>query len=219
DPANNYEAIREHLTLATQSNDLYSWSGDKFFYNGKQLKLTFTIAGSTDDHPAYNTMQVAAEVLNSLGLKIEVKNDSNTLKKLSNGDLQVWAAAWGSGIDPDMYQVYHIDSTATSVYNWGYREIRKNIGGKYDFELDLVEQLSLQIDAARETLVQEERAEIYADCLEMVMMLAVELPTYQRKNLFVYNSDKIDKNTLVPSAECTPYQSPTTFLWKVDYVK
>jgi len=218
-PANNYQTVKEQLDLAVESNDLYSWSGDKFFYNGKQLKLTFTIAGSTDDHPAYNTMQVAAEVLNDLGLKIEVKNDSNTLKKLSNGELQVWAAAWGSGIDPDMYQVYHIDSTATSVYNWGYREIRKNIGGKYDFELDLIEQLSVQIDAARETLVQEDRAEIYADCLEKVMLLAVELPTYQRKNLFVYNSDKIDKNTLVPSAECTPYQSPTAFLWKVDYVK
>ena len=218
-PANNYETIRDHLKLAAEGGGLYSWSGDKFFYNGKQLKLTFTIAGSTDDHPAYNTMQVAAEVLNSLGLKIEVKNDSNTLKKLSNGELQVWAAAWGSGIDPDMYQVYHIDSTATSVYNWGYREIRKNIGGKYDYELELIENLSVQIDAARETLVQEERAEIYANCLDMVMELAVELPTYQRKNLFVYNSDKIDKNTLVPSAECTPYQSPTAFLWKVNYVK
>lgn len=197
----------------------YSWSGDgKFCYNGSQLKLTFTIAGSTDDHPAYNTMKGAADLLNTLGLKVEVKNDSNTLKKLTNGELQVWAAAWGSGIDPDMYQVYHIDSTATSVTNWGYREIKRN-SSKYSYETALIETLSEKIDKARETLVQAERKEIYAECLDLVLELAVELPLYQRKNMFVYNNKKIDASTLVPPSQCTPYQSPMAYLWEVDYVK
>ena len=142
-----------------------------------------------------------------------------TIKPSANAtSLQVWAAAWGSGIDPDMYQIYHIDSTATSVLNWGYREIRRN-AAKYSYETELIDQLSEKIDLARETLDQNERKAYYADCLDIVMNLAVELPTYQRKNMFVYNTDKIDASTLVPAAECTPYQSPMSFLWKVNYNK
>ena len=90
---------------------------------------------------------------------------------------------------------------------------------KYSYETELIEQLSAKIDAARETLVQDERKALYAECLDLVMNLAVELPTYQRKNMFVYNNKKIDASTLVPAAECTPYQSPMAFLWKVDYNK
>ena len=201
---------------AKYAPSLYSYDGTTFKYKGAQLKLTLTIAGSTDDHPAYLTMKGAADLLNKLGMKVEVKNDSNTLKKLANGELSVWAAAWGSAIDPDLYQVYHMDSNATSVRNWGYREIKKN-QTLYSYEYSLIEQISDKIDAARETLVQNERAEIYAEALDLILDLAVELPTYQRKNMFVYNTNKIDVSTMVPASQCTPYQSPLSFLWKVDY--
>ena len=152
--------------------------------DGHKCSYVFTIAGDTTDHPAYNSLKQAAEILNKHGFKIEVKTDINALKKLNNGDLTVWAAAWGAGVDPDMYQVYHIDSTAGSTANWGYRAIRKNAGGKYDTELALVKQLSDIIDAARETLDEDIRKEYYAQALDLVMELAVELPTYQRSDLF-----------------------------------
>ena len=116
------------------------------------LEYTFTIAGDTTDHPAYQSLKRAAEILNKHGFKIKVEPDINALKKLNSGDLTVWAAAWGAGVDPDMYQVYHIDSTAGSTANWGYRAIRKNAGGKYNEELALVKELSEIIDLARETL-------------------------------------------------------------------
>ena len=84
----------------------------------------FTIAGSSiTEHPTYSVFKQAMELLNACGWNIEVKADSQALTKLSTGSLEVWAAAWGSTIDPDMYQVYHKNSTATSVYAWGYREI------------------------------------------------------------------------------------------------
>ena len=93
------------------------------------------------------------------------------------------------------------------------------MGALSSYETELIDQLSEKIDLARETLDQNERKAYYADCLDIVMNLAVELPTYQRKNMFVYNTDKIDASTLVPAAECTPYQSPMSFLWKVNYNK
>ena len=179
------------------------------------LSYVFTIAGDSTDHPAYTSLKRAAEILNEHGFKIEVKTDINALRKLNNGDLTVWAAAWGAGVDPDMYQVYHIDSTAGSTANWGYRAIRKNNGGKYDRELEMVKDLSDIIDKARETLDEDRREQYYAQALDMVMELAVELPTYQRSDLFAYNTNIIDETTLTPASELTPYNGPMNRLWEV----
>ena len=183
--------------------------------DGHSLSYVFTIAGDTTDHPAYASLKRAAEILNTIGFDIEVKTDINALKKLNNGDLTVWAAAWGAGVDPDMYQVYHIDSTAGSTSNWGYRAIKNNVGGKYDRELALVKDLSDIIDAARETLDIKSRTEYYADALDIVMELAVELPTYQRSDLFAYNTKIIDVNSLTPADELTPYNGPMSKIWEV----
>ena len=183
--------------------------------DGHTCKYVFTIAGDTTDHPAYASLKRAAEILNERGFDIEVKTDINALKKLNNGDLTVWAAAWGAGVDPDMYQVYHMDSTAGSTANWGYRAIKKNASGKYDTELALVKELSEIIDLARETLVEEQRAAYYKDALDIVMELAVELPTYQRSDLFAYNTNIIDTSTLTPAEELTPYNGPMSRLWEV----
>ena len=194
----------------------YTKNADGIYQKGNDvLDYTFTIAGDSTDHPAYNSLKRAAEILNAHGFKIEVKTDINALKKLNNGDLTVWAAAWGAGVDPDMYQVYHIDSTAGSTANWGYRAIRKNAGGKYDTELGLVKELSDIIDAARETLDEDIRKEYYAQALDIVMELAVELPTYQRSDLFAYNSNIIDVSTLTPKEELTPYNGPLAKIWEV----
>lgn len=179
------------------------------------LKYTFTIAGDTTDHPAYQSLKIAADILNAHGFQIDVKTDINALKKLNNGDLAVWAAAWGAGVDPDMYQVYHIDSTAGSTANWGYRAIKANAGGKYDTELALVKELSEIIDLARETLDVKRREEYYAQALDIVMQLAVELPTYQRSDLFAYNTNIIDVTTLTPASELTPFNGPLSRIWEV----
>ena len=181
---------------------------------GDVCKYTFTIAGDTTDHPAYLSMKTAADILNAHGFDVEVKTDINALKKLNSGDLSVWAAAWGAGVDPDMYQVYHKDSTASSTLNWGYRAILKG-DDKYSRELAIVEELSQIIDLARETLDENQRTAYYADALDLVMELAVELPTYQRSDLFAYNTNIIDASTLTPASDLTPYNGPMSKLWEV----
>ena len=194
----------------------YIIGGDGVYVkDSHKLKYTFTIAGDTTDHPAYASLKRAAEILNGIGFDIEVKTDINALKKLNNGDLTVWAAAWGAGVDPDMYQVYHMDSTAGSTNNWGYNAILNDSTGKYYREKAIVEELSGVIDLARETLVEEERIAHYAKALDLVMDLAVELPTYQRSDLFAYNTNIIDVNSLTPASELTPYNGPMSRIWEV----
>lgn len=184
----------------------------------KQLKYTFTIPGTSNDHPANLMFEKAAQELNSIGFDISVKTDNWALKKLATGDLAIWAAAWSSTVDPDMYQVYHVDSNAGSTLNWGYSTIKAN-QSKYETEYALIYELSDKIDAARSTTNQSERANIYKDALKLVMDLAVEMPTYQRKDLTVFNSSKIDRNTLTPDSEIGPNNGLFARIWEMDYVK
>ena len=185
----------------------------------KQLTYTFTIPGTTSDHPSMSMFQIAAQTLNSIGFKISVKTDNWALKKLATGELAIWAAAWSSTVDPDMYQVYHVDSKASSTLNWGYDVIKSNQNNRFDYEYGKIYELSELIDAARAITDQDERTTIYADALEIVMQLAVEMPTYQRTDLTVYNSSKIDRNSLTPDNEIGPNNGLFAKIWEMDFVK
>ncbi len=187
--------------------------------NGNKLKFTFTIAGESKDHPAWHMFEDAARRLNGIGFDITVATDIQALKKLSTGGLQVWAAAWSSGIDPDMYQVYHRDSKATNVNNWNYPEILNNSGDeKWRDEYNTISALSLKIDEGRKYLNQEERKPIYAECLDLIMDLAVELPVYQRSDLCVWNKNVIDEKTLYIDQERNFNVGPISYIWEINYV-
>lgn len=186
--------------------------------DGKIPEITFTIAGESDDHPAYVMFKNAQEVLKRIGINVNVKTDAFALKKLASGQLEVWAAAWGSTIDPDMYQVYHKDSTAGSTLNWGYREIKANSGNKYDYELEVITRLSELIDEGRNSTDNSKggtRAQTYWSALDLVMELAVEMPTYQRTDLTVYNKNKIDAATL--NRNPTAFDGLFSRIWEVGY--
>ena len=177
------------------------------------FKVTFTIAGSSlTEHPCYAVFQNAQKLLNECGWNITVSPDVNALTKLATGSLAVWAAAWGSTIDPDMYQVYHKNSTATSVLAWGYPEI---IGNplKYDKENGILTKLSDLIDQARTSLDEEYRAGVYKEAMGYVLDLAVELPVYQRKTMYGINTKVIDEDTL--PATINPYTSPLSKIWEI----
>ena len=177
------------------------------------LKVTFTIAGSTlQDHPTYKVFRDAAALLNSMGWEITVVCDTQALTKISTGSLEVWAAAWSSALDPDMYQVYHKDSTATSPLAWGYPHIKT--AGSAE-ELDILDNLSELIDDARETNDQAKRTELYEEAMGYVLDLAVELPVYQRDVLYAYNANVIDAQSL-PS-DVNPFSSPLDRIWELKF--
>ena len=179
------------------------------------LSIKFTIAGSNlTDHPTYQTFQNAADLLNECGWDIEVVPDTQALTKLSTGSLAVWAAAWGSTIDPDMYQVYHKNSTATSTLAWGYREILAS-PALYQYENAVLNDLSAVIDEARETDDQEIRSELYKEAMGYVLDLAVEMPVYQRDVLYAYNANVIKSSSL--PEEINPYTSPLDKIWEIEF--
>ena len=184
-------------------------------YSDKDLKVTFTIAGSDlTDHPTYQVFQTAAKLLNECGWDVEVIADTQALTKLSTGSLSVWAAAWGTTVDPDMYQVYHKNSNASSVKAWGYNQILANESA-YWMEMDILNNMSEIIDDARETDDQAVRTALYEEAMGYVLDLAVELPVYQRKQLYAFNANIIDADSF-PS-EINPYSSPLDRIWEIKF--
>ncbi|MCI8499097.1 MAG: hypothetical protein HFE28_00595 [Clostridia bacterium] len=209
----------EYMALAASSCSAEKGTDGLWYYRGadgmgerKPLKFTFTIAGGSDDHPAYLTLSEAAKVLNDQGWQININPDSRALTLLASGSLTVWCAAWSATIDPDMYQVYHMESKASSVKAWGYDEILKRVGSE---DYTILETLSQLIDDGRKTIDQAARANIYQEALGLVMDLAIEYPLYQRNDLFAYNKNVIDENTL--NLPASTYSSPIDKLWEVSY--
>ncbi len=178
-----------------------------------ELKVKFTIAGSNlQDHPTYKVFRDAATLLNDMGWDIEVVCDTQALTKINTGSLEVWAAAWSSALDPDLYQVYHKDSTATSTLAWGYNYLKTSGTAE---EIAILDELSDLIDQARETNDQSKRSALYKDAMKQILDLAIELPVYQRSVLYAYNSDVIKSESL-PS-EVNPYSSPLDRIWEVEF--
>ena len=178
-----------------------------------QLKVTFTIAGSSlQDHPTYKVFRDAAALLNSMGWDVEVVCDTQALTKINTGSLAVWAAAWSSALDPDLYQVYHKDSSATSTLAWGYNYLKTSGTAE---ELDILDELSELIDDARATNDKEVRSELYMEAMEQILELAIELPVYQRSVLYSYNSKVIKAESI--SSEINPYSSPLDRIWEIEF--
>ncbi len=182
-----------------------------------ELSVTFTIAGSTlQDHPTYKVFRDAAALLNDMGWDIEVVCDTQALTKIATGSLEVWAAAWSSSLDPDMYQVYHKDSQATSVKAWGYPYLLKSGSSE---ELDILNDMAELIEAGRETNDKEERKEIYKEAMGYVLDLAVELPVYQRDVLYAFNANVIDADSMPAENELNPYSSPLDRMWEIKFAE
>ncbi len=217
DDTTNYTEIKKLVAEA----GYYQAPGELAYRNddGDTLEFEFVIAGSTTDHPAFNVFTEAERILEKCGFDISVVTSPSALKDLAQGNLAVWAAAWSSGIDPDMYQVYHKDSNATSVNNWNYKTIltegSNDPNNKWYHEYTTIMALSDKIDAGRQTTNQDERIEIYGEALDLIMELAVEFPTYQRSDLVVYNSDVINPNSLNqnPSAN----ESVVSKIWALNF--
>ncbi len=218
DNGKDYPQLNGRFDEETARKNILKYMEEAGYSGGESaLKLKFTIAGSNlQDHPTYKTFRDAADLLNSLGWDIDVVPDTQALTKINTGSLAVWAAAWGSSLDPDMYQVYHKNSTATSTKAWGYPTIKDSGSSE---EKEILNDLSDLIDEARETLDQSERSEKYEEAMKLVLDLAIELPVYQRSVLYAYNSKVLSTDSLPAESEMNPYSSPLDRIWELELVK
>lgn len=157
---------------------------------GASLSLTMDIPGEgVGDHPSFAIFTYFSEAMEELGFTINIIDYANTAafwEKLEANNMQIWAAAWGATIDPDMYQVYH---SSNGIGLGGTDSNHYNID---DATLDE------KIMDARTNDDNSYRKGVYKECLEIIMDWAVEIPTYQRKNGIIFSAKRLDLETLTP---------------------
>lgn len=141
-------------------------------------------AGGTGDHPTFMALTLAAEALKSIGFELIVTDISN-FAELSNavhsGAAELFAMAWNATPDPDLYQIYHSQGGSNEKSYW-----------LKDAQLDEL------ILLARQSTDQTYRKTLYKECLDIIADWAVEIPIYQRQNVFIFSTRRVNIETLTP---------------------
>ena len=183
-------ALTAAVSFLKKAGYTYDEASGQFTAAPAGAEMTYEViipGGGTGDHPAYGILTATKEALASIGLTLEINDpsDSNVLWDALDADTaDMWAAAWGAAVDPDMYQVYH-----SSNYNQGSKS------NHYSITSDELDEL---IVAARESADQSYRKATYKECLSIILDWAVEVPTYQRQNAIVFSPERVNMDTVTP---------------------
>lgn len=150
-------------------------------------KLDYEIiipADGAGDHPSFTIATLFKETFDNLGFTITLNDPANSdvlWNKLDDESQELWAAAWGATIDPDMYQIYY---SANESHSNHYHIADANL-----------DQLILD---ARKSDDQDYRKTAYKACLDIIIDWAVEIPIYQRQNCIIFSSERVDLDTVTP---------------------
>ncbi|ANX00709.1 ABC transporter substrate-binding protein [Thermoclostridium stercorarium subsp. leptospartum DSM 9219] len=157
---------------------------------GAKMKYEVMIpADGVGDHPAFSILKDTQAALEKIGITLEINDltDANELWDSINANThEMWAAAWGATIDPDMYQVYH---SSNRIGRGGTDSNSYNIN---DPELDQI------IMEARRSPDQAYRKALYKRALDIILDWGVAIPTYQRQNLVIFSTQRINTDTITP---------------------
>ena len=155
---------------------------------GAALSYEAIIPGDgTGDHPAFAVLTDAKSALEKIGIELKINDpaDSNVLwDALDAGTQNMWCAAWGATIDPDMYQVYH----SSGIVGRGGSD-----SNHYHIQSDELDQLIVD---ARQSDDQDYRKQVYKAALDEIIDWAVEVPTYQRQNIVIASTERVDIPTV-----------------------
>jgi len=157
---------------------------------GAKLSYEIIIPGEgKGEHPAFAILTGAKEGFAAIGFDLVINDpaDSNILwDALDAGTQEFWTAAWGSTIDPDMYQVYHSSNI-----------VGKNGSDSNHYHI-ASEELDTLIMDARQSTDQNFRKQVYKAALDEIIDWAVEIPTYQRQNSVIFSTERINVETITP---------------------
>lgn len=143
--------------------------------------------GGTGDHPNFAVVSNAAEALDAIGAKLIVDDRSGTATlwtDLDAGTVGMWTAAWQASVDPDMHQVYH----SSNIVGAGGTD-----SNHYGLQDEALDDLIMQARASSDRTV---RKNIYKEAMEIVLDWGVEIPAYQRLNVFLFSAERINLDTI-----------------------
>ena len=148
-------------------------------------------ADGSGDHPSFMILTLAHDALEEIGMNLivtDLSNSSDLWTTLEAGQGQIWCAAWGATVDPDMYQIYYSDVAGGGA---------EAGGSNYMYKIEDAELDKLILDA-RASTDQTYRKAMYKACLDIVIDWSCEVPVYQRQNAFIFSTERMDIPTLTP---------------------
>jgi len=164
----------------------------KFTAAPEGAKMSYEIIVPGDgkgDHPNFAVLTAAKNTLGEIGIELKINDPANAnvlWDALDSGKQEMWTAAWGSTIDPDMYQVYHSSNI-----------IGKNGSDSNHYHIQDAK-LDDDIIRARQSDDQAYRKTVYKEALDIIVDWAVEVPAYQRQNCVLFSTERINIDTLTP---------------------
>ena len=178
----------------------YTWDDatGKFTAAPEGAKMSYEViipGGGTGDHPVYLLLEYAREALDSIGITLVINDpsDSNALwNALDANTEEMWCAAWSATVDPDMYQTWHSKNVVG---------VPGSTGSNHAYLID--DTLDQLIMDARASADQSYRKATYKECLDIIKDWAVEVPVYQRQDIYVLSPERVNADTLTP--DITPY--------------
>ena len=157
---------------------------------GAKMEYEILIPGDGDgNHPSFAILADASAAFEGIGFNLAINDltDANVLwDRLDAGTQELWCAAWGATIDPDMYQIYY----STNVVGKGGTD--SNHYQITDSDLDTI------IMEARQSDDQTYRKAAYKQALDIIIDWAVEIPTYQRQNSVIFSAERVNMDTVTP---------------------
>lgn len=171
---------------------------------GAKLEYEVQIpADGSGDHPSFMMISEASKALATIGMNLivtDLSDSSGLWDGIDARQVDMWCAAWGATVDPDMYQIYYSD---VADHN-GDPGVGKNPyggpaqGGSNKMYCIADADLDSMILTARESLDQSYRKAMYKACLDTVVDWAVEVPVYQRQNAIIFSTERVNMSTMTP---------------------
>lgn len=171
---------------------------------GAKLEYELQIpADGSGDHPSFMMVSEAKKALETIGMNLiitDLSDSSGLWTGIDAHQVDMWCAAWGATVDPDMYQIYYSDvanckgdlGTGKNPFGGAAQGGSNKMYCIADPELDNL------IMTARESLDQSYRKTMYKACLDIVVDWAVEVPVYQRQNAVIFSTERVNMSTVTP---------------------
>ena len=171
---------------------------------GAKLEYEIQIpADGSGDHPSFMMISEASKALATIGMNLivtDLSDSSGLWDGIDARQVDMWCAAWGATVDPDMYQIYYSDvadhTTDPGVGKNPYGGPAQ--GGSNKMYCIADADLDNMILTARESLDQSYRKTMYKACLDIVVDWAVEVPVYQRQNAIIFSTERVNMSTVTP---------------------
>ena len=171
---------------------------------GAKLEYEVQIpADGSGDHPSFMMISEASKALATIGMNLivtDLSDSSGLWDGIDARQVDMWCAAWGATVDPDMYQIYYSDvadhTTDPGVGKNPYGGPAQ--GGSNKMYCIADADLDNMILTARESLDQSYRKTMYKACLDIVVDWAVEVPVYQRQNAIIFSTERVNMSTMTP---------------------